>query len=197
MEKTSIFVIGVGGQGSLLASRIIAIASLRAGINVLMSEVHGMAQRGGVVESTVRIGDVHSPIIRDGDADIILGFEIAETLRALRKASNKTTIFSSTDSIIPITVSLNKGEYPDPKSAIENIKKAGKKTYFLDSIALAGKAGNVITSNIVMLGALGESGLLPFDESFLLEAVRESVPPHAIKVNEKAYALGREAVKGG
>jgi len=194
MQKTSIFITGVGGQGSLLASKIIAKAAANAGLNVLMSEVHGMAQRGGVVESTVRIGDVHSPIIRDGDADILLGFELAESLRALRKASRKTTILTSVNTIIPITVSLNEGEYPDPEKALEDIMKTGKKVYSLNSEALAEKAGNMITSNIVMLGALGGSGLLPFEERFLREAVKESVPSHAVEVNERAYGLGRAAI---
>ena len=126
MSKTSIFITGVGGQGSLMASKIIAKAAMNAGQTVLVSEVHGMAQRGGVVESTVKIGDVHSPILLDGDADILVGFELPETLRALRKVSGKTTILTSTDTIVPITVSLGKGKYPDPKSALAEIEKAGQ-----------------------------------------------------------------------
>lgn len=197
MSKTSIFITGVGGQGSLMASKIIARGAMIAGMKVLVSEVHGMAQRGGVVESTVKIGDVHSPILRDGDADILLGFELSETLRALRKASKKTTIVTSTDTIIPITVSLGKGEYPDESQALERIKSVGKKTITFPLVELATQAGNVITANIVMIGALAGSGLLPFEERFLREAMEQSVPQRALEVNRKAYELGRGAVENG
>ena len=195
MSKTSIFITGVGGQGNVMASKIIAMAAMNAGENVLVSEVHGMAQRGGVVESTVKIGDVHSPILLDGDADILVGFEISETLRALRKASKKTTILTSTDEIVPITVSLGKGEYPDRESALAEIERSGKITVPLPLVELANKAGNVITANIVMIGALAGSGLLPFDERFLKEAMESSVPERALEINRLAFELGKNAVK--
>jgi len=197
MSKTSIFITGVGGQGSLMASKIIARAAMDAGLNVLVSEVHGMAQRGGVVESTVRIGDVHSPIIRDGDADILLGFELAETLRALRKASKKTFILTSTETIIPITVSLGKGEYPDVERALKEIRATGKETITFPLMELARKAGDVIVANIVMIGALAGCGLLPFDEKYLREAMEKSVPSRALDANREAYELGKEAVTNG
>jgi len=168
-----------------------------AGMKVLVSEVHGMAQRGGVVESTVKIGDVHSPILRNGDADILLGFELSETLRALRKASKKTTVVTSTDTIIPITVSLGKGEYPDAAKALEEIRSVSTKTITFPLVELAKQAGNVITANSVMIGALAGSGLLPYEEHFLREAMEQSVPPRALEVNRKAYELGRAAVEKG
>jgi len=194
MSKTSIFITGVGGQGSLMASKIIARAAMIAGQKVLVSEVHGMAQRGGVVESTVKIGDVHSPILLDGDADILLGFELSETLRALKMVSQKTTILTGIDMIVPITVSLGKGEYPDAREALDEIRKVGKVTYTLPLVDLANEAGNVITANIVMIGALAGSGLLPFDEKYLMEAMENSVPERALEVNRKAFHLGKEAV---
>ena len=196
MSKMSIFITGVGGQGSLMASKIIAKAAMNAGQKVLVSEVHGMAQRGGVVESTVKIGDVHSPILLDGDADVLVGFELSETLRALRKASAKTTILTSTDVIVPITVSLGKGNYPDTDSALKEIEASGKVTLTLPLVDLANKAGNVISANIVMIGALAGSGLLPFDEKYLKEAMEGSVPERALEINRKAYELGRQAVIG-
>ena len=155
-----------------------------------------MAQRGGVVESTVRIGEVHSPIIREGDADVILGFELSETLRALRKGSGKTTILTSTNTIIPITVSLGKGEYPDPEKVLEEIRSVGKTVITFDLVGLAQEAGNVITANIVMIGALAGSGLLPFGEDHLRKAMEASVPAHALEVNRKAFELGKAAVGG-
>lgn len=194
MSRTSIFITGVGGQGSLLASKIIAQAAMNAGQEVLVSEVHGMAQRGGVVESTVKIGDVHSPILLDGEADILIGFELSETLRALRKASKMTTILTSTDTIVPITVSLGKGQYPDRERTLAEIARTGKKVVTLPLVELAQQAGNAITANIVMIGALAGIGLLPFEERFLMEAMEQNVPERALDVNRRAFELGRKAV---
>ena len=104
MKKTDIFIIGVGGQGSLTTSRILGEAALRAGQNVLVGEIHGMAQRGGVVESTVRIGDVYGPTISEGCADVLLGFEPVETVRGLHKASKNTLVIVNTHAIVPATV---------------------------------------------------------------------------------------------
>src|SRR5512136_1314653 len=107
-----IYLVGVGGQGIITASKIIGDAALLAGKNVLLSETHGMAQRGGSVTCTARIGDAYSALIPDGRADVILGFELLEALRALPKASRKTAMISSNDTIVPLSVSTQKLHYP-------------------------------------------------------------------------------------
>src|SRR4030066_1123786 len=107
-----IYLVGVGGQGIITASRIIGDAAISAGKNVLLSETHGMAQRGGSVVCTARIGDVYSPLIPDGQADLILSFELLETLRALCKANEDTMVISSTEKIVPLSVSTQKLRYP-------------------------------------------------------------------------------------
>jgi indolepyruvate ferredoxin oxidoreductase beta subunit len=113
MTDTRIHITGVGGQGTLLATGIIGEAALLAGVNVNVSEVHGMAQRGGVVESAVTMGDVMSPIVSDGEADILLGFEPSETLRAAAKCSKDATVITNSHPLAPFTVAIGKGVYPD------------------------------------------------------------------------------------
>jgi len=193
--KCDIFIIGVGGQGTLLASKIIGKAVMNAGGNVLISEIHGMAQRGGVVRSTVRIGDVKSPLVAVGKADVILSFEPAEALRALYKASRETVVITNTHPTIPVTVSLGKMAYPDVLAELEKIRPMVKRLIEFDANEIAREAGAAITANTVMLGALAGAGVLPFPVEYLREAVRESVPARAVDVNMKAFDMGMKAVE--
>ncbi len=195
MKKCDIFVIGVGGQGTLLASKIIGNAVMNAGGNVLISEIHGMAQRGGVVRSTVRIGDVKSPLVGAGKADVILAFEPAEALRALYKASKDTVIIANTHPTIPFTVSLGKMTYPDVLPELEKISPMVKRLIKFDANDIAREAGAVITANIVMLGALAGSGVLPFQAEHLRGAIRNSVPARAVDVNMRAFDMGMKIVE--
>jgi len=112
MDKYRVCFIGVGGQGTLLATMVLAEAAIHAGHHVLASEVHGMAQRGGVVESTVMIGDIKSPIISEGEADVLLGFEPVETYRAMRKCSADSVVISNSVPVMPFSVAIGKGSYP-------------------------------------------------------------------------------------
>ncbi|MCK4488500.1 MAG: 2-oxoacid:acceptor oxidoreductase family protein, partial [Desulfobacterales bacterium] len=112
MENYRVYLTGVGGQGTLLATMVLAEAATWAGHNTLASEVHGMAQRGGVVESMVVIGNIRSPIISDGEADVLVGFEPVETYRAMRKCSADSVVVSNTVPIIPYTVAIGRGRYP-------------------------------------------------------------------------------------
>lgn len=190
--KLRIFITGVGGQGSLTASRILGEAALQAGQNALVSEIHGMAQRGGVVETAVLIGDIHSPIISDGQADCILGFEPLETLRAMNKASNQTIVITNTRPIIPITVALKQGRYPDVSEILARIGaflEEGK-LIALDAIELAKTAGSAIASNMVLLGALAACVPLPFSSDYLSDAIARLAPRYA-DLNVRAFELGR------
>ena len=118
METTRLIIVAVGGQGNLLASKVLGEAALISGVPVRMSEIHGMAQRGGVVESAIVFGDAESSIISDNEADILLGFEPAETLRAINRANKNTIVITNTATLPPFTVSIGKGVYPP----IETIK---------------------------------------------------------------------------
>ncbi len=192
---TNIVIVGVGGQGILISSQVIGRAAMAKGLDVFMSEVHGMAQRGGVVVTTVKLGEkVYSPLIGDGDADIILGFEPIETYRAIRKASKDTWVITNTAPIVPFTVSTGKQSYPDIDDIFKSLEEVTDKFVKMDARKLAMEAGAAITQNIVMVGALTATGVLPMSKEEMLEAVRQSVPERFMEINEKAFLKGFEQI---
>ncbi len=192
-----IFITGVGGQGSILASQVLAEAAIHAGMKALLGEIHGMAQRGGKVVSQVRIGeDVLSPMVVDGGADVLLGFEPLEAARALHKASpEKTVAVVSTRPIIPFTVAIGQGKYPDIDELMDLIRGRTRELIAFDPEELALQAGNRLTMSIVMVGALHGTGLLPYSYADLEETVRKLVPRKAVDVNLRALSLGRDKVR--
>jgi indolepyruvate ferredoxin oxidoreductase beta subunit len=188
-----IYIVGVGGQGTLTAAWLLGETALRVGLEAVVSEVHGMAQRGGVVETSVLLGGYRGPIIGAGAADIILAFEPLEALRALRKASRDTWILTNTHPIRPITVALKLGEYPDLERTFAEVEGRVAHLVKLDATALAKEAGSTVATNMVMLGALVATGLLPFPPERLEEAIGEFAPRFA-EVNLRAFHLGWETV---
>ncbi|MBN2491950.1 MAG: indolepyruvate oxidoreductase subunit beta [Planctomycetes bacterium] len=198
MTKLDIFLAGVGGQGSLTASRILGETATRAGLNVVVGEIHGMAQRGGVVESTVRIGDVHGPIVDDRGADVLLGFEPVETVRALAKVGPETLVITSTRPIVPATLALAGENYPEVEPLLARILEVTPRLVSLDAAALAQEAGAAQAMNTVLLGVLAGATELPFPIELLRETILENVPPRAHDVNRRAFeaglAFGRTAV---
>lgn len=195
MKPFRILIAGVGGQGSLTAGRLLAEAALADGKNVLAGEIHGMSQRGGIVESTVVIGDVKSPLIGKGQADVLLSFEPVEALRCIEYLSDQTVAVVSTSKIVPFTVSMGQAEYPPLPEILDQLKKATGKLVTLNADILAHKAGSPKALNAVMLGALSACDVLPIDKKILRETVLSLVPAKFIKENEKAYALGEKAAK--
>jgi len=195
VAKTDIFIVGVGGQGSLSASWFLGEAAKRADLEVLVGEIHGMAQRGGVVESTVRIGEVFGPIIPDGRADVILGFEPIETLRFLPKASADTIVISNTHRIVPANVSMKGDPYPELDSVLSRIREACPKLVAFDATEIARQAGTAKALNAVMLGALCESGALPMSTDLVRASILETVPKKAVEINERAFDAGAAAYR--
>ena len=193
MTATRIHITGVGGQGTILATSIIGYAALLAGINVNVSEVHGMARRGGVVESAVTMGDVKSPIISKGEADILLGFEPSETLRAAAICSDKTVIISNSHPLAPFTVAIGKGVYPDIEKAFDQIRPNVKKLVSLDADKLAHQAGSVLSLNMVMLGVMAQNAELPISTDNLVDAIKQNTKPKFLDMNLKAFDLGRQS----
>ena len=194
MKKTNIVLTGVGGQGIITAANILGKAAVNAGLNVFISEVHGMAQRGGSVNCTVRIGDVSGPLVASGSADIILSTEPSETLRYIHYTNKKTKIITDVTAVIPFTVATGEDNYPDLNSVFKELKKYGM-LYKIDAVKLAEEAGAIITKNIVMIGALAGSGVLPFKSDILLETILENVPVKFKNVNKKAFELGFKSIK--
>jgi indolepyruvate ferredoxin oxidoreductase beta subunit len=193
MDTKRIVFVGVGGQGNLLSSRVLGEAALLAGLPVNVSEVHGMAQRGGVVESAVVLGGALSSIVSDGEADVLISFEPSETLRALGKCSKETTVITNIISLMPFTVMVGKGVYPNIKEALELIRSKVKRLIALNADALAQEAGSAMAVNIVMLGALAQSNTVPVTADQMKEALRQNLKPKLWDINLKAFDLGFEA----
>lgn len=186
MENTSIVIVGVGGQGTLLASRILGALAVQKGWNVKVSEVHGMAQRGGTVITFVRMGDVAvSPLIEAGGADYILAFEEMEAARALPYLKKGGRIIANTQQIMPMSVVTGAAQYPQDLSA----RIAGKaQCTLMDAYSLAEEAGEQRAVNLVLLGAL--CALTGSDRREWEEAIASCVPQRLLAVNLRAFELG-------
>lgn len=190
MKTKNIMIVGVGGQGSLLASKLLGHLLLEQGYDVKVSEVHGMSQRGGSVVTYVRYGDcVHSPVIDKGEADYIVSFELLEAARWLPYLRPDGQIVTSTQRIDPMPVITGTAEYPE--NLLGKIRAAGAKVDALDCLSLAEEAGSSKAVNIVLLGRL--SNYFGVDESHWLSAIEAVVPPKFLELNKKAFELGKNA----
>jgi len=190
MEAKRLIIVAVGGQGNLLASSVLGEAALIADIPVRMSEIHGMAQRGGVVESALVFGDARSTIISDGEADILVGFEPAETLRALSKCNANSVVVTNTAPLMPFTVNIGQGKYPDLAELQRLIREKTARLIAFNAAALAKGAGNVLAVNMVLLGALVQTGVLPFSAEQVKEAMKRKTKPEFLDTNLSAFDLG-------
>jgi indolepyruvate ferredoxin oxidoreductase beta subunit len=195
MKPIRLIIVAVGGQGNLLASKVLGDAAMRANIPVVMSEIHGMAQRGGVVESALIFGDAKSTIISDNEADILLGFEPSETLRALNKCHEKSWVITNMSPLPPFTVNIGKGKYPDLATTQTLIQQKTDRSFFLDATRLAKEAGNILSVNIVLLGALTATGIIPLSTAQMQDAICNTVKKAFIDINLKAFKLGANAIE--
>ncbi len=192
-DITRLILVAVGGQGNLLASSVLGEAALLAGIPLRMSEIHGMAQRGGVVESALVFGNAQSTIISDGEADVLVGFEPSETLRALNKCNAKSVVITNLSPLPPFTVGIGKGVYPDIAKLQELIRAKTSRLIALNAVDLAKTAGNVLSVNMVLLGALIQTGILPVTADNVKTAIRTKTKAAFVDINIKALDLGFEA----
>ena len=190
METKSIMIVGVGGQGSLLASRLIGNVLLSQGFDVKVSEVHGMSQRGGSVVTYVKYGDeVYSPVIEKGEADIIISFEQLEAARWLPFLKKGGSLVTSTQQIDPMPVITGVAKYPE--NIIGKISEKGIDVTAVDALSLAQEAGTAKASNVVLMGVV--STKMGFSEDVWQNALVECVPPKFLELNKKAFELGRNA----
>ena len=191
-KVTNILIVGVGGQGTLLTSRIIAQVAVQMGFDVKVSEIHGMAQRGGSVVSQVRYGKkVYSPIIKKGDADIILAFEKIEAARWLDYLKPDGMVIINNERINPLPVMSGKEKYPD--AIHEKIAELVPQTAIIDATDIAIRCGNVRAANVVLVGMLSAAIGIPAEE--VEKAIEAIVPAKALQVNLKAFREGQEAGK--
>ncbi len=195
IENLRIFLTGVGGQGTLLASRVLGEAALAAGLNPLVSETHGMAQRGGIVVSTVVLGNLQSPIISLGEADIVLGFEALETFRALDRCHGGTLVIANAAAIVPYPVAIGQAQYPPVAKMFELMAAQVGSLLAFDAGACAREAGSPLAVNMVLLGALAALDRLPFSGQEILAVIRARTNPKFLDSNLKAFALGEAAAR--
>ena len=189
METKNIMIVGVGGQGSLLASKLLGRLLLTKGYDIKVSEVHGMSQRGGSVVTYVRYGDkVYSPVIDKGEADFIVSFELLEAARWLEFLKPGGKIVTNIQQINPMPVITGAATYP--ADLVQKMKDAGADVEAFDALSVAEQAGSPKAVNIALMGRL--SKFFDFTEEEWLQAIRDSVPPKHIALNEKAFQLGRK-----
>ena len=190
MNTTNIMIVGVGGQGSLLASKLLGRLLVGEGYDVKVSEVHGMSQRGGSVVTYVRFGDkVYSPIIDKGEADFIISFELLEAARYTEYLKKDGRIITNTQQVNPMPVITGAASYPEALD--EKMAAMGISLDAFDALSLAEEAGNAKAVNLVLLGRL--SKYFDFTEEEWMTAIEESVPAKFLELNKKAFLLGREA----
>ena len=193
MDTTRVIIVAVGGQGNLLASKVLGEAALLANIPIRMSEIHGMAQRGGVVESAVVFGEADSTIISDGEADVLMGFEPSETLRALNKCNAKTLVITNLSPIMPFTVNIGKGVYPNLKQLQDLIRKKTGKLIAINATNIAKEAGSIMAVNMVLLGALIQTGTVPLTADHVKTIIRSKTKKAFSDINLNAFELGFSA----
>ena len=191
METKSIMIVGVGGQGTLLASRILGNVFLAQGFDVKVSEVHGMSQRGGSVVTYVKYGEkVYSPVVELGEADVIISFEQLECARWLPYLKKGGKLVTSDQMLDPMPVITGAAKYPE--DILGKIEAMGVEVTAVDALGLAEQAGTSKAANEVLMGVVSKK--LPFEESVWQTALEQCVPAKFLELNKKAFALGREAV---
>ena len=187
MNTTSIMIVGVGGQGTLLASKLLGNVLLKQGYDVKLSEVHGMSQRGGSVVTYVRYGEkVYSPVVDLGEADVILSFELLESARWIGYLKKGGRLITNTHQTPPMPVITGAATYP------ENIAEklsAKAEVIALDALPLAEQAGSAKAVNVVLIGVLSKQ--MPFPEEVWIKAIEETVPARFMEMNKRAFQLGR------
>jgi len=189
-DMVRVFCVGVGGQGVLLASRLIGETALLEGLRVSMSEVHGMAQRGGVVETSVVLGKRYSPVLSDGEADIMLAFEPLEALRGISRCHSESVIVVNSVPIPPFTVTQGGQVYPEIEEIEKHLKDLVSKTFMLDALRLARDAGSERSLNVVMVGIVAGMGCLPLKKDSFFQTIKKLLPPNLVEVNIKSFDLG-------
>ncbi|WRS28754.1 indolepyruvate oxidoreductase subunit beta [Oscillospiraceae bacterium MB08-C2-2] len=188
-DVTSILIVGVGGQGTLLASKLLGEVVCDQGYDVKVSEVHGMSQRGGSVVTYVKYGEkVYSPLIDAGEADVMVAFELLEAVRYLPFLKKGGTIVVNDQKIDPMPVIIGSAQYP--QNLLEELTAAGVKLLAMDGLAVAAEAGNAKAVNVVLMGALAKQ--LPYPKEVWEKALTKVVPPKFLEMNKRAFVLGYE-----
>jgi len=189
-ESFDVLIVGVGGQGTILASNVLGEACLQEGLPVRGAETHGMSQRGGSVETHIRIGGQYGPLISPGTADLLISFDLLEAVRYHHFLKEDGAVVTNTGMIVPTSVFQQNLEVPTEEALFAQL--AGRTVIAVDAAGLAEEAGNILSQNVVMLGAA--SDYLPFSVESLKNAIAGLVPSKTVEINLKAFDLGRSSV---
>ena len=194
-KNYSIYISGVGGQGIIKTSVIIGEAAMLEGYDVVMSEIHGMSQRGGSVSTELKIGNFKSSIVEESKADLILAFEPIEVLRGLNKANKDTTLIFNTFPIVPSTLTQTGETYPEIDDIINNLKDNFDSVYPIEGNGLAVDAGSILSLNMVLLGACVANDDFPLSKETVETAMKNNLAPKFHEMNLKAIENGYNAIK--
>ena len=193
MKSYNIYISGVGGQGIIKTSIVIGESAMKSNLNVLMSEIHGMSQRGGVVSTELKIGDAHSPIIEEGTADLLLAFEPLEALRAISKISEETYVVMNTSPTYPFNIRESSDPYPDVSVIVDELESKSKKVFAFDAEKIAKDAGHILSLNMVMIGGAAAVSGFPLNKDVVLESMKDNLPEKSLEINMKAFNEGFRA----
>ncbi len=186
----NVYICGIGGQGIIKTSIVIGETALSKDMNVVMSEIHGMSQRGGVVSTELKIGEDQSPIIPEGGADLILSFEPVEALRALSKSNKNSIIVTNISPVLPSTINQQDVDYPEVSDIIKELESKVEKVYAIDANEIANNAGHPLSMNMAMLGAATAISTFPLEKEEVIEMMKNHLPPKSIEINLKAFEDG-------
>ena len=195
MKPYNIYISGVGGQGIIKTSTVIGEAAMKSSMPVVMSEVHGMAQRGGGVSTELKIGDAYSPIIENGSADLLISFEPIEALRAIPKISDKTSVIVNNSPIYPFNLRKSEISYPDITATLDELKNKSKKVYALEADSIAKESGHILSMNMVMLGGAVAVKGFPLKKEIIIDSMKANLPEKSLDINMKAFEHGFDYVK--
>jgi len=196
MRTVSVFFAGVGGQGIITGASIIARAAVDDGINAIMSEVHGMAQRGGSVVCELRLGNVRSPVIPQGEADVLIAFEPVEAARSLPRVNRNSMVITDVRPIVPVSVSLGGLVYPAVEDLVAFMRGQVAAVHAVNASAAAEEIGLPQAANIVLLGAAMGTGVIPVRRDSIIATIRRTVPEKTLERNLQAFQTGLELTGG-
>jgi indolepyruvate ferredoxin oxidoreductase beta subunit len=195
MKPYNIYISGVGGQGIIKTSTVIGEAAMKSNMPVVMSEVHGMSQRGGGVSTEMKIGDAYSPILENGSADILISFEPIEALRAIPKISDKTFIIVNKSPIYPFNLRESEISYPEVEIILEELDDISLKVFDLDADEIAKESGHILSMNMVMLGAATAVNGFPLKKRVIIDSMATNLPEKSLDINLIAFEKGFNFVK--
>ena len=195
MKPYNIYISGVGGQGIIKTSTVIGEAAMKSSMPVVMSEVHGMAQRGGGVSTEMKIGEAYSPIIENGSADILISFEPIEALRAIPKISCNTSVIVNKSPIYPFNLRESEISYPEVEIILAELEKKSLKVFALDADEIARKSGHILSMNMVMLGSATAVNGFPLKKDVIIDSMVANLPEKSLNINLMAFEKGFDFVK--